>query len=487
VKLGIQTQRLDRAVVDFAIRANIASFKAIAPQPVELLQEIKRALPNCLFIYRPYFHTQPLDDPRRRAREAVEAAMPMLAQFPWDYTELFNETGLWDQAYDYITFTIEAARLLHIAGHKLLAYSFAWGNPPGFASFPYEQDPAGWLEGLRQQWAPYCDGLRAVQEAKGGLAMHQYKIPNCKDMFSILRHRLVRQALPADLKNIPMHLTEFGLDDKANPGQSGWRGSSWNWTAERYAEWLEGISIAIGDEVASAQIFGCGMTGWDSFEVLDQPVIADGIARANQGGNGVVSMGTLLPGMRDVIAQLPRHPTKAMPRRDPQGILGFAIHHTGAVMGKDALGCAIQTANYHIQRNGWPGIAYGVVISLSGESVQSLYLEEMGYHVGEHNPYWFGILLDGDCTATNPTPAQLAELERIIRLRPDWQIKGHYELRPTLCPGQGWFERWRASLTQPPATNWQAEAERLRVEKAELEAKLSHAQHLSAELYGWLR
>jgi len=269
-------------VLEFCVRANIGVFKSIAPQPIHLLRELKAALPNCKFIYRPYFETQPLDNPTRRAHEAVDAAMSHLSQFPYDYTELYNETGLWDEAYDYITFTVEAAQLLETQGQKLLAYSFAWGNPCGFVSDPYNNSPAQWMEGLREHWAPYCEGLRWVQVGGGGLALHQYKIPATDDKFSILRHRLVREILPNDLKDIPIWLTEFGLDHKANPDESGWKGHSWGWSPAKYALWLSRMASRIGDEVAGAAIFGCGMPGWWSFDILGYPVIADTIAQVNE-------------------------------------------------------------------------------------------------------------------------------------------------------------------------------------------------------------
>ena len=103
-------------------------------------------------------------------------------------------------------------------------------------------------------------------------------------MFSVRRHELVRQVLPADLKDIPIHLGEFGLD-KAGGSDNGWRGPSWNWTVEQYAAWLVQICGAIGKGVDTAAMFGCGMRpDWWSFETLDQPKIADAIRLVNMEG-----------------------------------------------------------------------------------------------------------------------------------------------------------------------------------------------------------
>jgi len=276
-KLGIQTQRLDQAVLGFCLRANVGVFKSIAPQPVDLLRELKAALPGCIFIYR-WMGGQPLDDPVRRAGEAYAGIMPHLAEFPYDYAEAYNECGLWDDGPLYNQFTVELASKLHQSGQKLLAYSFSVGNPPGYATFPYEEDPILWLQELERYWAVYHQGLRASD----GLALHQYKLPPHDDKFTLLRHRLVDLVLPLDLRAKPIFLTEFGLDDVANPGESGWRGSSWNWMPHEYAQWLFDTFRQIRHEVAGATIFVCGNMGWDSFEIVDQPIIADAIRRANE-------------------------------------------------------------------------------------------------------------------------------------------------------------------------------------------------------------
>jgi len=467
VRLGIQTQTLNRKVVDFCLRAKVGVFKAIGPPPVDLLQELKAALPNCKFIYRPYFETQPLDNPIRRAQEAVDAAMSHLSQFPYDYTELYNETGLWDEAYDYITFTIEAAHLLAMAGQKLLAYSFAWGNPCGFVEEPYEDDPARWLDGLRRHWAPYCEGLRAVKAIGGGLALHQYRIPDQDDKFSILRHRLVRRVLPDDLKDIPIWLTEFGLDDKAYPASSGWSGSSWDWTPERYATWLIKTARAIGKEVAGATIFICGTPDWWSFDILGHPVIADAIAQVSEEEGGVI----------DIVDSLPR--SRPPRQRSLDDIKYIVVHHAAAVTTPE------RTARYHVETKGWPTIGYHYFITEDGTIYYTARLGEITYHCGEHNPTSVGICLSGAFHGFNlpPTTAQQEALVELIDgllgklgLERD-AIKAHHELTPTLCPGEAWFWDWLNGNYYPTEPS---ELEQLRQRVDELQDEVAQMQ---ADIY----
>jgi len=427
MKLGIQTERFDQAVFDFCVRANIGVFKAIAPQSVALLGQLRLALPECKFIYRPHFETQPLDDPERRAREAVDAVMGHLEQFPYDYTELYNQTGLWKKAYDYIAFTIEAARLLEARGQKLLAYSFSWGNPCGFVQDPYEDDPARWLDGLREHWAPYCDGLRAVQAAGGGLALHQYKVPDEDDKFSIFRHRLVREVLPDDLKDILIDLTEFGLDHRADPGASGWSGDSWGWTPAQYAAWLIKTARAIGKEVARAAIFICGTDMWTSFDILGHPEIADAIAEANRPTDG-----TVLPDWIEDLRGQATNPT-GLERTGNQGIV---VHHSGndAPEANQISYLLREPDTYHFAiRND------GGIVCLYDPKWVVWHTSHEAWNHGGVAAAFLGLFMGG----AMPSEAAFAAFRKLHRWLCHVEgvadvVAGHKDFAPTDCPGDSY-------------------------------------------------
>lgn len=475
-KLGIQTQRLDRAVLQFCLRANVGVFKSITPQPVHLLRELKAALPGCVFIYR-WMGGQPLDDPVRNAREAYDGIMHHLAQFPYDYVEAYNETGLWDDGPAYNTFTAELAGLLHQTGHKLLAYSFSVGNPPGYATVPYEANPAFWMRRLEDYWAVYHEGLRAAD----GLGLHQYKLPNQDDKFTLLRHRLVRQVLPPDLREKAIFLTEFGLDDEGNPGQSGWRGSSWNWTAERYANWIVETWRQIKDEVAGAALYVCGNMGWPSFEFVDQPVIADAIRQANEEEE-------MLPEwIQDIRAQVDYDTGR---RRD--AIRGICVHHAGSQASLDNL-----IAYF---KRGESMASYHFLIGTGGRTV---YLNSIGnviWHAGDgaNGPWNTGgvaVCFEGLLTGQGrPTKEQFTSFRKLRAWLLDQgvgeELVGHKMVRnppySTQCPGDWWL-----NFAAPPRELLEdigeGLLETLRQDNATLRLQVNYARSRAADIVDYLR
>jgi len=482
-KLGVQTQRLDRRVLDFCLRAEVGVFKSIAPQPVDLLRELKAALPGCVFIYRPYFNTQPLNNPKRRAREVYDAAMPHLAAFPYDYTEGYNETGLWDDGPLYNKFTVELAGLLHQTGQKLLAYSFSVGNPsgPSKEELPYERDPALWMQKVEEQWAIYHDGLRAAD----GLALHQYKLPSHDDKFTLLRHRLVQHVLPPDLRAKPIFLTEFGLDDSANPGQSGWRGSSWNWSAEQYAQWLLETYRRIRNEVAGAAVFVCGGMGWESFEVVGQPPIADAIRQANE------EVETVIPHWIEDIRDQVNYDTG----RTRDTIRGICVHHAGSRAPLDNL-----IAYF---KRGESVASYHVLIGAGGRIIYLNDISRVVWHAGDgsNGPWNTGgvaICFEGDLRGQGkPTNAQFAAFRKLrawlVTQGVGTEIVCHKMVRvppySTECPGDWWPDGVEAHEIGALWGDYPLEDElaKLREHNAKLQGQVRYAELMAEKIRDYMR
>ena len=146
---------------------------------------------------------------------------------------------------------------------------------------------------------------------------------------------------------------------------------------------------------------------------------------------------------KDIIDQLPRSGTPK--QRALSEITYLVVHHAAAVCTPEA------TARYHVQSKGWPTIGYHFFIKEDGTTYQTARLNEITYHVAEYNPVSVGICLSGRYDTPNPPPPT-AQQEALIQLVDSLlkqlnlgnaAVKGHYELRPTVCPGSEWFEEWR--------------------------------------------
>lgn len=109
-------------------------------------------------------------------------------------------------------------------------------------------------------------------------------------------------------------------------------------------------------------------------------------------------------------------------------------------------------ANYHIDNNGWFGIAYHFVIQLDGTIYHCDDLDRRTYHAGNTNTRAIGTCLVGDFrkgTGQLPTQAQLESLyllnKELYNELPNMKItKGHQECDGYSwknCPGDGWNYR----------------------------------------------
>ncbi len=140
------------------------------------------------------------------------------------------------------------------------------------------------------------------------------------------------------------------------------------------------------------------------------------------------------------------------PRWEPAGYRPWrhiVVHHSAGTSGSAAL-----FDKWHRAR-GWDGLGYHFVID-NGHGGPDGYVEvgrrwrmgKWGAHTGrtpdnEYNNLGIGICLVGDFTVTEPTPAQLASLRKLVRflalrygIQPDHVI-GHRDApnATTTCPG----------------------------------------------------
>lgn len=285
LRISCHVQAWTPGAFEFAMRLGGPVLKVMTPE-VEPVAKILERHPQTQVIVRKYYSLEE-QDIRRQARHAggsrvaFEVAEHFGDLIVWCrnhrvpvWAEGLNETGLWNDAYDYNAFTVAFAQACSEVGLRPLAYSFPVGNPPEFG-----------------HWKHYEDGLRACRDAGGGLALHQYGWPDVRkdaDWLSC-RHRKVREVLPDDLKHIPLLVTETGLDRGSDPREqkppherpedwAGWTNAGIN--PDQYAEqlvWLDAQYNA--DDVLCGTIFTVGGF-WPSFDVSHVPEIADALREA---------------------------------------------------------------------------------------------------------------------------------------------------------------------------------------------------------------
>lgn len=155
--------------------------------------------------------------------------------------------------------------------------------------------------------------------------------------------------------------------------------------------------------------------------------------------------------VHDIRGALPRRGN--YPRINPRAYQYTAVHYTAAPREPGSLNKETTSfrghAGWHVQHNGWPGIAYAIGVSLSGRVFLLHEAEEMGYHAFDANASAFPVV--ADMADQEPTPALLRSLEAVLRVlhtetpeMPKLNVEGtygHSELtfidarNVTACPG----------------------------------------------------
>ncbi|MCM3632918.1 peptidoglycan recognition protein family protein [Paenibacillus camelliae] len=135
----------------------------------------------------------------------------------------------------------------------------------------------------------------------------------------------------------------------------------------------------------------------------------------------------------DLRGKLLTHKTKRYSTRKESDIRSIAIHHSLTVSGSPEA-----FATYHVNTNGWPGIAYPYVIQRDGTIYKCHDHNVVTYHVGNSNKHALGICLVGDFRTQHPTTEQYAAAIWLVRklqqeLSNAKEVKGHSQY-----PGYSW-------------------------------------------------
>ncbi len=123
----------------------------------------------------------------------------------------------------------------------------------------------------------------------------------------------------------------------------------------------------------------------------------------------------------------------------------ITVHHDGMqpFFGRDRRTVAghLETIRRLHRRRGWGDIGYHFAVDRAGRVWEARPLTYQGAHVKDHNPGNIGIVVLGNFEEQQPSPAQLAALERHIRhlqstySLPASRVRTHQEWAPTACPG----------------------------------------------------
>jgi len=244
------------------------------------MRDYKTSYPEGIVVMRVWENTPGLryslgDDPAASADDfwgkVLEPAVKALSSEERkmiDYLEGPNEgetTPTWDNpetARWFGRFWERLARNISEAGFRPCMGSIAVGNPPGT------------LEEIQAKLEAFLPALRAAKRYKGAWSYHAYSLeyssdPEIEKWYS-LRYRLfydfLREKHP-DLADLPMILSEGGIDKAGNPKTDGWQARG---DKRKYEEWLEWFDKELSKDeyILGVTLFQIGdPEGWASFDL----------------------------------------------------------------------------------------------------------------------------------------------------------------------------------------------------------------------------
>ena len=194
----------------------------------DVWHDVKAQSPSSLFVGRfmqdqslePNFN-EPNLDPIRAARDHCDKVLPWAERMgeTYDFWQGVNEPIISSpEAMERCAaFDAERARIMDQNGFRVVVGSFSVGNPE------------------LSYWNQFVTALEAARQYNGALALHEYAWPTMKHQWRwyLLRHRKVYgghrphgwAGLPDHLKDLPLLITECGLDGLIEEGHEprGWQ------------------------------------------------------------------------------------------------------------------------------------------------------------------------------------------------------------------------------------------------------------------------
>lgn len=254
----------------------------LGPQMMEAVRDYKARWPRGQVVVRIYTTgsypegTDPREAGRHYWEEKLAPALQRLApqdRALLDYLEGPNECEhypVWDSVQTarwFADFWVALAPLIASAGLRPCVGSIPVGNPPGA------------LQEIEAKLVAFAPALQVAQALGGAWSYHAYSLTYSTDvaeeLWYSLRYRLLHDIIARhfpDLADMPVILTEAGIDRGGNPQQDGWQARG---DVQRFQDWLHWFDERLleDDYVLGATLFQCGdPTDWPSFEV--EPITA---------------------------------------------------------------------------------------------------------------------------------------------------------------------------------------------------------------------
>lgn len=150
------------------------------------------------------------------------------------------------------------------------------------------------------------------------------------------------------------------------------------------------------------------------------------------GVGGVAGFGSQIV---DLTGQLPEHATKEYATRKASTVEGVVWHHSAS-----SSQSIKSIADYHVQANKWPAIAYHYAIGSDGRVYKLHATTTVSYHAAGYNKRTIGVVLLGNYHTTEVPPAMEASALALQEFLKDeyklvyaWM---HKETKATACPGK---------------------------------------------------
>ncbi len=148
-----------------------------------------------------------------------------------------------------------------------------------------------------------------------------------------------------------------------------------------------------------------------------------------------------LPSGEDIESKdLTRSLTKHYKSRSVEDSLYITIHHTAGSKHEDLN----NIAKFHVEKRGWPEIAYHIAINDAGDINFLNDIEERTYHDSGENTRSIGVVLLGNFEESKPSDEMIESVKLVtdalcktLKIK---GIRGHKDTSPTLCPGKNAYK-----------------------------------------------